>query len=484
MKNLLFSCSLQVVLMCFLGTSLAYTTFAKPSGRCFRSALFTAKDTPIDLPGFENAEEYLEYMESVSSLPKGFATGAADGTFVSKEAPNLGRLRIRGTIVQLTEGPTDSWAACFTSNKFPGAPVLVGRKRLAGGGAIAALVINNKVSNVCSGGDGEKDAELVCEAVAKSLNLESSEQVLPSSTGVIGWRLPAKELAEDIVPAAIKNIQIKSALNAAQAIMTTDRFPKVRSKTLSNGSRVVGIAKGAGMIEPNMATMLSYIMTDATISKKKLQEMLSAVVNETFNCLSIDGDESTSDTVVSIASNQVKADLDLDEFKNALLEVCQGLAKDIVRNGEGTGHVMRVQIDHFPGSMRSARFLGRHIVNSPLFKCAVAGNDPNTGRLAAAIGSYLGKHMPDADVRSMTLTLGNRVIFKNGKFVLEGEEVEKELCDHMINAGYGDSTNYPPHQRFVEIGVDFGKNCGDTSVTVFGSDLTKEYVQINGDYRS
>ena len=125
---------------------------------------------------------------------------------------------------------------------------------MAEGGPLEALVINNKVSNVCSGGDGEADAELVCDAVAKGLNLESGKLVLPSSTGVIGWRLPAKELAEDVVPIAIQNLQTESALNAAQAIMTTDRFPKVRSKTLSNGARIVGIAKGAGMIEPNMAT--------------------------------------------------------------------------------------------------------------------------------------------------------------------------------------------------------------------------------------
>merc|ERR1712232_1400852 len=166
-----------------------------------------------------------------------------------------------------------------------------------------------------------------------------------------------------------------------------------------------GIAKGAGMIEPNMATMLSYIFTDASIKRSELQRMLSSIVNETFNCLSIDGDESTSDTVVSVASNQVTAELDMGEFENALHEVCQGLAKDIVRNGEGTGHVMRVEINNFPGSIISARLLGRHIVNSPLFKCAVAGNDPNTGRLAGAIGSYLGKHMPDVNVSGMTLTL-------------------------------------------------------------------------------
>jgi glutamate N-acetyltransferase / amino-acid N-acetyltransferase len=276
--------------------------------------------------------------------------------------------------------------SCFsffsaTLVQFPGAPIKVGRKRLASGGPLQALVINNKVSNVCGGGDGEADAEMVCQAVADALGLESGSLVLPSSTGVIGWRLPAKELAQDVVPKAVGNLQADSVLNAAKAIMTTDRYPKVRSKTLSNGARVVGIAKGAGMIEPNMATMLSYILTDATIPKSILQSTLSSVVDQTFNCLSIDGDESTSDTVVCVASNQVKGDVS-DEFEMALLQVCQGLASDIVRNGEGTSHVMRVSITNFPGTNRQARFLGRHIVNSPLFKCAVSGNDPNTGRLA------------------------------------------------------------------------------------------------------
>jgi glutamate N-acetyltransferase / amino-acid N-acetyltransferase len=313
--------------------------------------------------------------------------------------------------------------------------------------------------------------------------LESASLVLPSSTGVIGWRLPAKELAQDVVPKAASNLQSDSVLNAAKAIMTTDRFPKVRSKTLSNGARVVGIAKGAGMIEPNMATMLSYILTDATIPKAKLQTMLSSVVDQTFNCLSIDGDESTSDTVVCVASNLVEGDV-TDEFETALMQVCEGLAADIVRNGEGTSHVMRVAISNFPGTTRQARFLGRHIVNSPLFKCAVSGNDPNTGRLAGAIGSYMGKYMPDADVSQMSLTLGDRCIFSNGKFVLEGDEVEKALSGHMKDAEYGDSTDYPPHQKCVEIGVDFGSSVGETSVVVLGSDLTQEYVVINADYRS
>lgn len=370
---------------------------------------------------------------------------------------------------------------CFP--QFPGAPIKVGRKRLESGGPLQALVINNKVSNVCSGGDGEADAELVCQAVADALGLESPSLVLPSSTGVIGWRLPAKELAQDVVPKAAENLQSDSVLNAAKAIMTTDRFPKVRSKTLSNGARVVGIAKGAGMIEPNMATMLSYILTDADIPKAKLQPMLRSVVDQTFNCLSIDGDESTSDTVVCVASNQIQGDV-TDEFESALLQVCKGLAADIVRNGEGTSHVMRVSISNFPGTTRQARFLGRHVVNSPLFKCAVSGNDPNTGRLAAAIGSYMGKYMPEADVSKMSLSLGERCIFSNGKFVLEGDAVEQELSGHMKDAEYGDTTDFPPHQKCVEIGIDFGQSVGETSLVVLGSDLTQEYVVINADYRS
>mmetsp|Transcript_25394 Transcript_25394/g.55790 ORF Transcript_25394/g.55790 Transcript_25394/m.55790 type:complete len:489 (-) Transcript_25394:1305-2771(-) len=469
--------------------SSAFTSSSTPFGA--KPSTFATKtmassvDTPETLPEFADVDEYLAYMDTVSQLPKGFATGTSDGTFISVEAPGLGNLKIRATVIQLTDGPTENWAACFTSNKFPGAPIKVGRKRLAAGGPIEALVINNKVSNVCSGGDGEADAELVCESVAKALNLDSPDVVLPSSTGVIGWRLPAKELAEDVVPEAVKNMQTDSVLNAAEAIMTTDRFAKVRSITLSNGARIVGIAKGAGMIEPNMATMLSYILTDATVEKEKLQSMLGSVVDDTFNCLSVDGDESTSDTVVCLASNHVSEAVDLAEFEDALKHVSKGLAADIVRNGEGTSHVMRVLISNFPGTKKEARFLGRHIVNSPLFKCAVSGNDPNTGRLAGAIGSYMGKYMPDSDTSKMSLTLGGRCIFSEGKFVLEGDKVEKELSKHMQSAEYGDSTNFPPHQRFVEIGVDFGIEGTDfEDITVLGSDLTKEYVVINADYRS
>ena len=439
-------------------------------------------DTDVILPSFDTKEEYISYMRKAGALPAGFALGTAKGTFVSIEAPAMGQLPIKATVIHVTEGPTDSWAAVFTGNRFPGCPIKVGKERLAKGHPLQALVINNKISNVCPGGDGVAAAESVCTAVAEGLNLlGGANTVLPSSTGVIGWRLPAKELAEDLVPRAIESMQSDSAFEAAEAIMTTDRYPKLRSKTLSNGARIVGVAKGAGMIEPNMATMLSYIMTDATIEKDKLQTMLTAACNRSFNSISIDGDESTSDTVVAIASG-LKPLPSEDEFQAALFEVCGGLSADLVRNGEGTGHVMRVKISNFPGSEYDARRMGRHLVNSPLVKCAVSGNDPNTGRIAGAIGSFMGKFFPEENVDEMSLKLGGRTIFNNGKFVLEGQEVEEELSNHMADAQLGEEDDFPKHQRFVEIGVDFGGEGSD--VTVLGSDLTKEYVSVNADYRS
>mmetsp|Transcript_1789 Transcript_1789/g.3175 ORF Transcript_1789/g.3175 Transcript_1789/m.3175 type:complete len:519 (-) Transcript_1789:177-1733(-) len=451
------------------------------------NSLAISADTDVILPEFSTKEEYMEYLTERSALPQGFASGTASGKFISVEAPAMGPLPIRGTVIHLTDGPTDSWAAVFTKNKFPGSPIIVGRDRLAKGGPLHALVINNKVSNVCSGGDGVADSEKVCAAVADVLKLPGgAETVLPSSTGVIGWRLPATELAQDVVPLAVKALQVENAVNAAQAICTTDRYPKVRSKTLSCGARIVGIAKGAGMIEPNMATMLAYIMTDATVDKATLQSMLSESVNKSFNSISVDGSESTSDTVVALSSNLVpmsKSDGDIAEFKDALMEVCSGLSADIVRNGEGTGHVLRVKVKGYPGTNYQATQMGRNVVNSALFKCAVAGNDPNTGRLASAIGSFLGRFNEDASIDEMSITMGERMIFSAGKFILEGDEVEKELSKHMEDAQLGECDDFPIHQKFVEIGIDFG-SVGTGTATVLGSDLTKEYVAVNADYRS
>ena len=202
--------------------------------------------------------------------------------------------------------------------------------------------------------------------------------------------------------------------------------------------------------------------------------MLSSAVDDSFNSISVNGDESTSDTTVIVASNRLPTEnknVTEAEFNKALTEVMTGIAGDLVRNGEGTGHAMRVEISKFPGTDKEARFLGRWIVNSPLFKCDVSGNDPNTGRLAGAIRDFMGKFKEDENMPDATLTLGGRAIFAEEMFILEGDDVERELSDHTKNAQLGDVDDFPCHQKYVEIGVDFGKFGCDGSATVLGSDL-------------
>uniref|UniRef100_A0A7S0LID0 Arginine biosynthesis bifunctional protein ArgJ, mitochondrial n=1 Tax=Coccolithus braarudii TaxID=221442 RepID=A0A7S0LID0_9EUKA len=388
----------------------------------------------------------------------------------------------------VADAPTASYAAVFTSNAFCGAPVTLGRRRMHEGLPLQALCINNKVSNVCAAGDGVADAETVCSAVAAALDLPGgSSSVLPSSTGVIGWKLPVDAMVK-AVPDAVGDLQRDSLLPAAKGIMTTDRYPKLRSVEACGG-RLVGIAKGAGMIEPNMATMLSFILTDLDVPRSELQRMLAAAADSSFNCMSVDADQSTSDTLVCISSatTPLKASRDqeaLAEFEGALRQLCEELSGDVARNGEGTSHVIRVRVSGSP-TREIARGVGKAVVNSPLFKTAVAGNDPNVGRLVGAVGSYLGRAAPELELGGVSMRLGGRTIFKQGSFDLDSE-AEAELSAHLkqalITGEGGVSLPYPPHERCVEVEVELGN--GDEAITVVGSDLTREYVDINADYRS
>jgi glutamate N-acetyltransferase/amino-acid N-acetyltransferase len=221
-----------------------------------------------------------------------------------------------------------------------------------------------------------------------------------------------------------------------------------------------------------------------------MRAMLSRVVQPSFNSISIDSDTSTSDTVVLVSSNQVPCD-DHAAFERALHHVCLGLAEDVVRNGEGVRHVIRVAVTRAP-TFELARALGKAIVNAPLFKCAVAGNDPNVGRLVQAIGKYVGASAPDTDLSRARLSMGGVEIFARGVFQLNPEK-EQALVAHLREAELYSSAapkdgvfsapiDYPPHERCVEIEVDLGN--GAFSSTVFGGDLTHEYVSENADYRS
>ena len=236
--------------------------------------------------------------------------------------------------------------------------------------------------------------------------------------------------------------------------------------------------------------MLGFILTDVAIPRADLRRLLQEAVNTSFNRISIDSDTSTSDTVALISSGKVDG-VDEAAFAAGLRQVCQDLAEDVVRNGEGVRHVIRVKITGAPDDA-FATLLGRAVVNAPLFKCAIAGNDPNVGRLVQAIGRHLGHHAPEFDARAMRLTMGDSHIFGDGVFNLDPQK-EIALTTHLREAelytsaptadgAFHPPVDYPTHEKSVEIGIELGSGPG--TATVLGGDLTHEYITENADYRS
>jgi glutamate N-acetyltransferase/amino-acid N-acetyltransferase len=431
---------------------------------------------------FPSRDAHRAWLSAQAALPQGFRVGTARFDFVPKEAPKPSKMTL--TLIAL-DAPTPDFAAVFTKNAFPGAPVIVGRKRLAEP-RLGAILINNKISNVCAPG-GVEASETVCAAAAKHLGLVPTE-VLPCSTGVIGWGLPVEAMVQNL-PQAASALAAGSILPAAEGIVTTDLYPKIRYASVGAG-RVVGIAKGAGMIEPNLATMLVYILTDLAVPRDQLRAVLSRVTNETFNRISIDSDTSTSDTVVAVSSGKVPC-TDLAAFEAALRLVCTDLAEDVVRNGEGVRHVLRVQVSGAPDAA-TAVSLGKAIINAPLFKCAMAGNDPNVGRLVQAIGKHVGAAGLKLDLSRLRARIGGQEIFAEGAFRLDYDK-EAALVAHLKSAElyqskpaadgtFAPPVDFPPHERCVEIEVAL--DAGPASATIFGGDLTHEYVSENADYRS
>jgi glutamate N-acetyltransferase/amino-acid N-acetyltransferase len=432
---------------------------------------------------FADRASHRAWLSTQAALPAGFRVGTARFEFTPAEAPKPARMTL--TLIAL-DRPSPDFAAVFTKNAFPGAPVVVGRARLAGP-ALAAIIVNNKISNVCAPG-GVAASERICAETARLLGFAAGE-VLPSSTGVIGWGLPVEPIIGSL-PAAVAALAGGSILPAAEGIVTTDLYPKVRRATVGVGS-IVGIAKGAGMIEPNMATMLVYILTDLSVPRHELRRMLSEAIEPTFNSISVDSDTSTSDTLALVSSGRVPCP-DLPAFAAALRTVCRDLAEDVVRNGEGVRHVIRVSVVN-AADFGSARALGKAVVNAPLFKCAVAGNDPNVGRLVQAIGKHVGSQAPRTDLSRLRMTLGGVEIFAGGAFRLDPAK-ESALVAHMRSAELYQSApakngvfsapvDFPAHERCVEIEIDLGLQGGGSAV-VIGADLTHEYVSENADYRS
>jgi glutamate N-acetyltransferase/amino-acid N-acetyltransferase len=432
---------------------------------------------------FADRAAHRAWVASQGALPAGFRVGTASLEFVPVEVPKPARMSL--TIVAL-DRPTPAFAAKFTRNAFPGAPVVVGRGRLAAP-ALGAVVVNNKVSNVCAPG-GVEAAERICAETARVLGI-APEEVLPSSTGVIGWRLPVDAMIEAL-PRAASALQARSVLPAAEAIMTTDLYPKVRRAEVGEGC-IVGIAKGAGMIEPNLATMLVYLLTDLDVPREALRAALDEAVEPTFNAISVDSDTSTSDTVVLLSSRR-RAAPPQGELADALRGVCAALAEDVVRNGEGVHHVLRVTVTR-ARTYGEARGVAKAVANSPLLKAAVNGNDPNVGRLLCAVGKHAGAAGLPLDPARVRMKVGGEVVLEGGAMRLDPEK-ERRLVQHLRAAelyasappadglSFRPPVDYPPHEQKVEIEIDLG--IGPSSCVVLGADLSHEYVTENADYRS
>ena len=434
---------------------------------------------------FTDATQHRSWLHDQAALPAGFQVGTATFDFTPVELDTHASMTLS---LVVADQPCTAFAAVFTQNAFPGAPVRIGRERLDQSPALQALVINNKISNVCAP-NGVQSAESVCAAVADAIGCDQTA-VLPSSTGIIGWQIPAAAMIQAI-PQAQAALQSHSIVPLAEGIMTTDLFPKVRRVDLPGGGSIVGVAKGAGMIEPNMATMLAYVLTDVAIERDDLQQALVVATATSFNAISIDTDQSTSDTVVALSSQQVNG-VSVADFTTALTHVCEALAEDLVRNGEGVQHVMKVTVAGAP-SEAIAKGVGKAIVNSPLVQCAVCGNDPNVGRLIMAIGKYLGNEHPAVSTDAVTITIGDTVVYRDGAFHLDQatEETLSQLLESAQlyksappdeNGVFRPPVTWPPHERVVPITVDLG--VGQQAFTVTGNDRTHEYISENADYRS
>lgn len=363
-------------------------------------------------------------------------------------------------------------AGVYTSNKVKGAPVVVTKKNLEkSGGKAKAVIVNSKNANTCNA-DGEEKAEKMCSLAADALGIKP-EEVIVASTGVIGQVLPIEPIVK-AVPQLVEKLSYTGNVEAATAIMTTDTVKKEYAVEFDIGGKVChlgGMAKGSGMIHPNMATTLNFITTDCAVSAPMLQKALSEIVKITYNCLSVDGDQSTNDTCMlmsnGLAENaEIAAEgAEFDTFKAALYQVMANLTRMLAKDGEGATKLLSCICSSAP-DLDTAIIVAKSVIRSPLFKCAMFGADANWGRVLCAIGYA----EADFDINKVDVDLGSRAgriaVCRNGAGVdFSEDEAKKILTEDEI-------------EIYIEL------NAGDAKATAWGCDLTYDYVKINGDYRS
>ena len=362
-------------------------------------------------------------------------------------------------------------AGVFTRNRYCAAPVIVCREHLAGEARIRALVVNTGIANAGTGAAGLANARATCAAVAKALGVEA-RSVLPFSTGVIMEHLPVERLVAGI-PAAVAGLREDAWAQAAAAIMTTDTVPKAVSRqVVIDGTRitVTGIAKGAGMIQPNMATMLGFIATDAAVGHDTLEDMVRFVADRSFNAVTVDGDTSTNDSFVLVATGRAgnprivgEGTAEFTRLAECVLDVAQVLSQAIVRDGEGATKFMTIVVEEGATREECMR-VGKAIAHSPLVKTAFFASDPNLWRILCAVGNA---GIADLDPAKVTLHLGDVLVAeKGGRAAAYTEEQGKAV---MAPA---------------EITVRVGLGRGVESATVWTCDFSYDYVKINADYRS
>jgi glutamate N-acetyltransferase/amino-acid N-acetyltransferase len=372
-------------------------------------------------------------------------------------------------VVTVPEGTTV--AGVFTRNRFCAAPVQVCREHLAAAQGIRAIVVNTGNANAGTGEPGLAAARATCEALAQQLGV-TPQQILPFSTGVILEPLPVERIVAGL-PQALGRLGGDHWLEAAEAIMTTDTLPKAASRTVVLGGQTVtltGISKGAGMIRPNMATMLGFIATDAAVSQPVLQKLVTHAADHSFNSITIDGDTSTNDSFVLLATGRSGAPLidgethaDYAALRDAVTDLAQELAQMIVRDGEGATKLMTIQVEEGQ-SIAECRQVAYAVAHSPLVKTAFYASDPNLGRILAAVG-YAG--VDDLDVDRVNLWLDDVWVAKDGGRHPDYREEDGQRV-----------------MKQPEILVRIGLGRGTAQATVWTCDFSHEYVSINADYRS
>jgi glutamate N-acetyltransferase/amino-acid N-acetyltransferase len=407
-------------------------------------------------------------------MPVNYATPAPDQLFpiagvrLGVTEANIRKADRRDlTLIELAAG--SRVAGVFTQNRFCAAPVQVCKQHLAGN-EIRALVINTGIANAGTGEPGLQAARLTCQAAARILDVSAS-QVLPFSTGVIMEPLPVERIVAGL-PGCLSSLKADGWFDAAHAIMTTDTVAKaasVRTTIAGQPVTVTGIAKGAGMIKPNMATMLGFVATDAIISQAMLERLVKEVADESFNCITVDGDTSTNDSFVLIATGKSRARFEAidaphwNELKAAVTDVARQLAQAIVRDGEGATKFIEIAVGG-AHSKEEAKAVGYAIAHSPLVKTAFFASDPNLGRILGAIGNA---GIADLDVARVKLWLGDILVSENGGRAASYQEED------------GASAMKPAE---ILVRVDLGR--GAAGAKVWTCDFSYDYVKINADYRS